>query len=366
MRGDSNEASIGRSFGDYQIRGLLGSGGMGEVFEAFDVRSSRTVALKLLRQEMMSSPSYRERFERESRIAARLTEPHVIPIHSFGEIGGVLYLDMRMVQGMDLGRILGTHGALAPGRAVAIVAQIASALDAAHADGLVHRDVKPENVLVTPTDFAYLVDFGIAHSGDATRLTETGSTIGSFAYMAPERFDDASPAPSADIYALTCVLYECLTGSKPFPQRTVQGLIAAHSASPPPHLPAALSTFDAVIARGMAKDPAQRFRTCAELVDAANHALVGVGQWTAPTLVAHTPAQDSRRFAPTVVRAQPRRSRRGVWLAACAALVLTLAGVAGFLALSPGSEQPLDPTPAAGPTAPADNVDVAEPTSAAA
>ncbi|HEY5852922.1 MAG TPA: serine/threonine-protein kinase [Aldersonia sp.] len=271
---------------------------------------------------------------------------------------------MRLVQGMDLGRILATQGAVPPGRAIAIVAQVASALDAAHGDGLVYRDVKPENVLVTPADFAYLVDFGIAHSGDASRLTETGSTIGSFAYMAPERFNDVPPAPSADIYSLTCVLYECLTGSKPFPQRSVTGLVAAHSASPPPRLPDGLSAFDDVIGRGMAKDPAQRFRTCAELVDAANHALTRVGQATAPTVVATPPPQDSRQFAPTVVRAQPRRSRRGIWLAACAAIVIAVAGVAGYVAFDPGSEESTQAASAARATEAPEPVDT--PTSVAA
>lgn len=270
---------VGSTFGPYQLRTLLGRGGMGEVYEAFDTRRGRTVALKLLPRHASSDESYLQRFRRESQIAARLQEPHIVPIHDFGDIDGTLYLDMRLVRGEDLRALLKREGALRPERAVAIVAQIASALDAAHQDGLVHRDVKPENILLDPNDFAYLADFGIAASETDSKLTATGMAIGSYAYMAPERFDEATPTPAVDVYALGCVLYECLTGQKPFPRATVSALISAHMHEPPPQpsatgpgVPAAL---DQVVARALAKAPHQRFPTAGVLAQAATAALTG-------------------------------------------------------------------------------------------
>src|SRR6476659_3068892 len=165
---------------------------------------------------MAADPNYQERFRRESRVAARLEEPHVIPVHDFGDIDGVLYIDMRLVEGGSLKDELKANGPLDPSRAVSIIAQVASALDAAHADGLVHRDVKPENVLLTRDRFAYLVDFGIARAGGDPSVTGSGSVIGSCAYMAAERFAGGRVGPQADVYSLTCVLYECLTGRPPF------------------------------------------------------------------------------------------------------------------------------------------------------
>ncbi|EOD68459.1 serine/threonine-protein kinase, partial [Amycolatopsis vancoresmycina] len=179
-------------FGPYRIEGLLGRGGMGEVHRAYDTAHDRVVALKLLSDPFVADEAFRARFRRESQIVARLREPHVIPIHAYGEIDGRLYLDMRLVEGRDLKELL-EAGPLEPGRAAEIVAQVAGALDAAHADGLVHRDVKPSNVLVTDAGFVYLVDFGIARSmtAEGTSITGTGNVIGTLDYMAPERFGEA-------------------------------------------------------------------------------------------------------------------------------------------------------------------------------
>ena len=154
---------VPRSFGHYQLQALLGTGGMGEVYRAQDTRHEREVALKLLPEVLGGDEAYTRRFRHESRVAARLREPHVIPIHDFGEIDGRLYIDMRLVDGADLGKAL-ARGAMSPARVVNVIGQIADALDAAHDDGLVHRDVKPSNVLLTPNDFVYVVDFGIARS----------------------------------------------------------------------------------------------------------------------------------------------------------------------------------------------------------
>lgn len=271
------ESRVGTAFGKYTITGVLGKGGMGEVYEAYDNEIRRPVALKIITSQFANDRKFRARFERESHAAATLQEPHVIPIHGFGEIDGSLFIDMRLVRGRDLESML-LNGPLNPQRAVLIINQIAAALDAAHAEGLVHRDIKPQNILVTPADFAYLVDFGIAEvMGENTRLTATNMRIGSWAYMAPERFGDREITPAADTYSLACVLYESLTGELPFPAETQGAYIAAHLTAPPPkpsltdhRIPAAL---DDVIARGMAKEPDDRYGSAGAFGRAAERAL---------------------------------------------------------------------------------------------
>ena len=217
--------TVPEEFGRYELQDLLGRGGMGEVYRAFDRVRDRTVALKLLPKHLASDESFKARFRRESRMAARLNEPHIIPIHDFGEIDGTLFIDMRLVEGSDLGSVLAARGRLPIATAVSVVSQVASALDAAHASGLVHRDVKPSNVLLTgmteeedANPFAYLVDFGIARSStqEGTALTATTGTVGTVAYMSPERIAGEHGDLRTDIYALACVLYETLTGRKPF------------------------------------------------------------------------------------------------------------------------------------------------------
>jgi len=270
---DSRE---GTQFGPYRLRRLVGRGGMGDVYEAEDTVRERVVALKLMSQTLSSDPVFRSRMRREARTAGRLQEPHVVPIHDFGEIDGQLYVDMRLIDGKDLATMLSRYGPLWPPRAVAIVRQIGSALDAAHAAGVLHRDVKPENILVSADDFAYLVDFGIASAISDDKLTQIGTTVGTVKYMAPERFGDSEITHRADIYALTCVLYECLTGSPPYvgDQISVMGA-HLHQAIPRPSAarPSIPVAFDGVVARGMAKDPADRYATCGDLSAAAYAAL---------------------------------------------------------------------------------------------
>ncbi|NDK92444.1 serine/threonine protein kinase, partial [Gordonia desulfuricans] len=263
----------GSTLGDYTLERLLGRGAMGEVYQARDERRGRTVALKLLAPQYAGDSVFRERFLRESRMAAQLNDPHIIPIHDWGEITGHLFLDMRIVSdGADLRGLL-AGGPLPADQVVSIVEQVAHALDAAHAAGLVHRDVKPDNVLIDGGDFAYLTDFGLAQTTTDPRLTDTGAAVGSFAYMAPERFGAGNIAtPAADIYALTCVLVECLTAAPPFGAGDLQILVAAHLNQPPPVLG---SPFDPVIARGMAKNPVDRFATAGEMARAARDALEG-------------------------------------------------------------------------------------------
>ncbi|MGW6698514.1 serine/threonine-protein kinase, partial [Nocardia sp. NPDC055049] len=256
---------------------MLGKGGMGEVYEAYDTGKDRVVALKLLAEELAQDPAYQVRFRRESQAAAKLAEPHVIPIHDWGVIDGVLFIDMRLVPGSDLRTVLRGGGPMSPERAVAVVEQIAAALDAAHAGGLVHRDVKPANILVTPADFAYLADFGIAHTEGDSAVTQAGMAVGSYIYMAPERFDVGPISHRADVYSLACVLHECLTGASPFPAASMSVLVRAHLSEAPPRpsellhgIPGAL---DDVIGTGMAKDPADRYASAGALAVAARRAL---------------------------------------------------------------------------------------------
>ena len=279
---------IDGQFGTYRLDQIIGRGGMGEVYRAYDTVHERVVAIKLLLESLSADPDYRARFEREARIAASLREQHIIPIHRFGEIDGRLFIDMRLVDGEDLGKALAREGVLEPRRAVGIVAQIAAALDAAHQANLIHRDIKPANVLLADhargvADSVYLVDFGIARDSTAnTSLTVTGAAVGTPDYMAPERFTAGRIDRRADIYALGCLLYEMLTGRKPFAGGEYPALLFKHlNAEPPkpsaarPGIPAAL---DAVIARSMAKNPESRFDTAGELAAAAEQALGGASE----------------------------------------------------------------------------------------
>ena len=266
----------GTPFGRYRLVSVLGRGGMGEVWRAHDTATDRTVAVKLLPPQLVDDDTYVQRFRREAHAAARLNSPHVIPIHNYGEIDGRLYVDMRLIEGRDLQSVL-AEGPLEPARAVRIIEQVAEALQAAHRVGLVHRDVKPSNILLDEDDFAYLIDFGIARASQDTRLTNTGGIVGTWHYLAPERLGSGEVDARADIYALACVLYECLTGSPPFPADTTERLIVAHLNEPPPQPSAARpevpAPLDEVIATGMAKDPDQRYATTAELADAAREAI---------------------------------------------------------------------------------------------
>ncbi|MCV7257135.1 protein kinase [Mycobacterium shimoidei] len=286
----------GSRFGHYLLRRLLGSGGFGDVYEAEDTVMDRLVALKLITAPYSRNEVFRERLFREARHAGRLHDPHVVPIHHCGEIDGQLYIDMRLVEGTDLQDVLANEGPLSPPRAVAIVRQVAAALDAAHNAQMVHRDVKPANILLTADDFACLVDFGLANAANDASLTSSGTTMGTFAYMAPERLSHAEVSHSTDIYALACVLYECLTGCPPYATGDLPALITAHLTAPiprpcqrRPHIP---EGFDEVIARGMAKKPADRYASARELAVAAQRALTASGRNLADTIPASTPTVD--------------------------------------------------------------------------
>ncbi len=269
---------VGSRFGPYQLVRLIGRGGMGEVYEAEDTRKHRVVALKLISTQYSGNPVFRARMQREADTAGRLTEPHIVPIHDYGDIDGQFYVEMRLIDGVSLRSMLTQYGPLTPARAVAIVRQIAAALDAAHGSSVTHRDVKPENILISDNDFAYLVDFGIARAAHDPGLTQSGIAVGTYNYMAPERFTGDEVTYRADIYALACVLGECLTGAPPYRADTVERLVTAHLMEPAPRpsmlrpgrIPAAL---DEVIAKGMAKNPEERYMTAGDMAIAAHHAL---------------------------------------------------------------------------------------------
>ena len=195
-------------FGHYQLQELIGRGGMGEVYRAYDTKTDRIVALKVLPHHLAEDATFQQRFRRESQAAAGLNDPHVVPIHGYGEIDGRLYLDMRLIEGRNLGTMLEDADGepLGASFAVNVVEQVATALDAAHEAGLIHRDVKPSNILITDRDFVYLIDFGLARTAGEKGLTTAGNTLGTLAYMAPERFEGAQIDRRADIYALTLSL----------------------------------------------------------------------------------------------------------------------------------------------------------------
>lgn len=306
MSNPYGDSRVGSQIGPYRLRRLLGKGGMGEVYEAEDTVKDRVVALKLLPQEVSDDPVFRQRLQREAQAAGRLQEPHVVPIHDYGEVDGLLFVDMRLIDGTDLRKVLKERGPLSPARAVAIVRQIASALDAAHAAGILHRDVKPENILITRDDFAYLVDFGIANATTDEKLTALGTAVGTHAYMAPERLTGDEVTHRADVYALTCVLHECLTGTQPFTGDSVGVVITAHLTKPVPRpsqlRPGVPGGLDLVIERGMAKRPEDRYASAGELADAATDALTRPEQDQAATILQRSLAATAQA-APTLMAA---------------------------------------------------------------
>jgi Protein kinase domain len=270
----------GAVVGGYTIEEQIGRGGMGVVYRATDLRLGRPVALKLVSGESAGDVRFRSRFLRESRAAASIDHPHILPIYEADEAGGELYIAMRLVDGEDLRDLLRREGGLEMRRAVRLTGQVAQALDAVHAVGLVHRDVKPGNILLAspgPREHAYLTDFGITKLLDAETLTTTDAFVGTADYCAPEVIRGEQVDGRADVYSLGCVLFECLTGARPFARESTVASLYAHLEEEPPtvrelrpELPEALG---AVVARALAKSPADRFQTAGELAEAADAAV---------------------------------------------------------------------------------------------
>jgi ABC-type branched-subunit amino acid transport system substrate-binding protein/tRNA A-37 threonylcarbamoyl transferase component Bud32 len=277
----SADARIGTEVLGYRIEALLGRGGMSVVYRAEDLRLKRRVALKLMAPELAGDERFRERFLRESELAASIDHPSIVPIYEAGEVDGQLYIAMRYVEGTDLKALLREERPLEPGRALALLEQVGDALDAAHRRGLVHRDVKPANVLVAAEagrEHCYLSDFGLTKQASSeSGLTESGQFVGTAEYIAPEQIERGRVDGRADLYSLGCILYQCLTGEVPYPGERLMAVLWAHVNEPPPAasernpgLPAAIDT---VIAKALAKAPEQRYPSCAELIDAAREAL---------------------------------------------------------------------------------------------
>ncbi len=258
----------------HRIDAVAGRGGMGVVYRATALDLGRTVALKLIAPALASDPAFRERFIRETRVAASIDHPNVIPLFSAGEEHGRLYIAMRYVDGDDLRTLVRGEGRLAPARAAHVVAQVAAALDAAHARGIVHRDVKPANVLLAPGDHAYLTDFGLARRIDsASGMTRAGGWVGTLGYVPPEQIRGERLDARADVYALGCVLFHALTGTPPYARESDEATLWAHLNAPPPAVtqtvPGVPAAFDAVLARALAKAPADRFPSAGDLGRAA-------------------------------------------------------------------------------------------------
>jgi tRNA A-37 threonylcarbamoyl transferase component Bud32 len=332
---------VGTDFAGYRLEELVGRGGMSIVYRAQHLRLERTVALKVLMPELSQDESFKERFNRESRLAASLDHPNIIPIYEAGDENGVFYIAMRFVGGSTLKQVLETDGPLPPARAASILSQVASALNAAHEEkNLVHRDVKPANILVVPGhgadggDHVYLSDFGIAKQRAAGALTKTGMFVGTADYAAPEQIEGRELDGRADVYALGCVLYETLTGAPTYEKDSEVALMYAHLLEPPPQVthkrPDLSPEVDAVVAKAMAKSADDRYATTTEFAAAMRKALTG-------TETRRTQQSDQARVPETIVTAGA-------------------AGAAGGAAAPPAeppppaqAAQPAEPMPEGGP-----------------
>ncbi|MBT2449648.1 serine/threonine protein kinase [Streptomyces sp. ISL-43] len=268
---------LGAQIAGYQVEREIGRGGLGVVYRANDLRLGRAVALKVLAPELTHRDAFRRRFIHESRMAAAIDHPHIVPIFGAGEANGVLYIAMRYVSGPDLGALLDRDGPLPVTGAMRIAAQMASALDAAHEHGLVHRDVKPGNILLARSDvaddpyYAYLMDFGLAApSLEEASFTTVGQFVGTLDYTSPEQISGRPVDGRGDLYNLACVVYEALAGSSVFQRDDDMALLWAHQYDPPPDLsgrcPGLAPAVDSVMAKALAKAPEDRYGSCREFV----------------------------------------------------------------------------------------------------
>jgi DNA-binding beta-propeller fold protein YncE/predicted Ser/Thr protein kinase len=306
------EPSIGSTLAGYRIEALIARGGMGVVYRATQLALERPVALKVIARQLAGQAGFRERFLRESRLAARLDHPNVVPVYDAREEDGELIVAMRLVEGGDLRRLIDREGSVEPARALHLLGQIAAALDAAHAAGIVHRDVKPHNILVEG-EHAYLSDFGLAKAYAETGPGSGTSVVGTVEYMSPEQWRGEKVDPSADVYSLGCVLYEALTGIAPF---------ARKQADSEPEIPVGI---EAVIERAVAKDPADRYRTAGALIEAARER---EGAAPAKTRVLLADRERPTRIGPSA-RRRPRLGRR-----AKQRLGAAVAAIAGAIVLA--------------------------------
>jgi serine/threonine-protein kinase len=297
----------------YRIEDVAGRGGMGVVYRAQHMHLGRTVALKLLNPELAASEEFRERFIREARAAAELEHPNIVPVYDAGEVDGRLYLAMKFIEGTDMAHLLDRETRLTAERTLPLMEQLASALDAAHNNGLIHRDVKPANALLEG-DRLYLTDFGLTRRVDSTRpLTATGRAVGTAAYLAPEQIRGEPLDRRVDVYALGCVLYQCLSGQPPYLRDTDMLIMWAHVGAEPPSLSSAVaeipSAVDRVLKKALAKSREDRYDTCGQLVSEMKRALnPSQPMETPPADQYHTSGQPERLPKVLLVTADPGTS----------------------------------------------------------
>lgn len=304
-----SELSEGDEFAGYRVERRLGRGGMGILYLALEPGLDRRVALKLIAPEAAADEVFARRFAEESRIAASIEHPNVVPIYAAGEEAGVPWIAMRYVAGSDLGRRIAREGRLGPADAVALVAQVGNGLDAIHAAGLVHRDVKPPNVLLSGAEHAYITDFGVARNVvTQSGLTQTGRFVGTLDYVAPEQISGEPIDARVDVYALGCLLFKLLTGEVPFPREGEAARLYAHLNDPPPapslYAPAVPMALDDVVIRAMSKSPEDRYPSAGDLGRAAQAALGGTAVSVPERTVATGAAATREREMPTPTPAE--------------------------------------------------------------
>jgi serine/threonine-protein kinase len=377
---------VGQQVAQYRIESVIGRGGMSVVYLATDLRLGRKIALKILAPDLAEDEAFRARFSRESQMAAGLEHPSIVPVYEAGESDGLLFIAMRYVEGTDLRRLIRAEHGLEPDRALRLLRPVGAALDIAHRRGLIHRDVKPANILIaideSGSEHPYLSDFGLSkHAGSRSGLTQTGTFMGTVDYVAPEQIQGGAEIDGrADQYSLACVLFEALTGDVPFERDNDVARLFGHIQDAPPRAtarrPSLPGAIDDVLARGMAKHPDDRFGTCARFLDAAGEAVERVGASapaptvavppSAPAPVPAVPAAPAPppapvptapqpapagAAAPPATRPAPRPRSKLPIVVAAAVIVAVVAVVAGALVLGGGQER-AGPTAATGPTGP--------------
>lgn len=355
----------GSDFGDFVIESIAGRGGMGVVYRARQKQPERIVALKVISVEFAEDERFRTRFQREAAIAAQIEHPNVIPVHAVGEVDGTLFIAMRFVEGMDLRALLAQETRLEPGRAASIIDQVAQALDAAHARGLVHRDVKPANILLAwggGREHVYLSDFGLSRRiAGSNALTGTGAFIGTIDYVAPEQARGERVDARSDVYSLGCVLFQGLTGTVPFMVDNDLAKLYAHTSQPVPSLlsrkPDLPPAFEAVLSRAMAKNPEERYQSAGDLgrgaLAASSGAPVSISERTvavgaaapqgaqsppSPPEPEPSPSAATTRIAPATSGSRPSRRRK--LILGAAALAAVIAAIVVVVAIGGGSSPP--------------------------